>query len=267
MTVGTTSGAIETVPAKVALITGAGSGIGAATAESLADDGFGVALLGRGLPDLQQVSDRLERKGAKTLILRADVGDSEAMENAFQELVSRWSRLDAVVANAGINGVWAPLEEITPAEWDDTFHTNVRGAYQTLRLSIPLLRAAGGSVVIVSSINGSRTFGNLGASAYAASKGAQVALAKMAARELAQHRIRVNVVCPGSITTDIESSMQRRKLEALGPKGGHGIPLTDGKPGEAAQVAQLIRFLISDQANHITGTEVFIDGAESLFGG
>lgn len=267
MIMGTTSGSDETVPDKVALVTGAGSGIGAATAELLAADGFAVALLGRGLKDLQQVSEKLERKGARTLILQTDVSDPVGMEGAFGDLAARWSRLDAVVANAGINGVWAPLEEITPEEWDTTFRVNVRGTYLTLRSAIPLLRTAGGSVVIVSSINGSRTFGNLGASAYAASKGAQVALAKMAARELAGYRIRVNVVCPGSIKTDIESSMERRHLEQLQPKGGHGIPLTDDRPGNAIQVAELIRFLISDRANHITGTEVFVDGAESLFGG
>lgn len=263
---GTSTGTIEGPPPKVALVTGAGSGIGAAVADTLAESGFGVALLGRTLSELQEVSDRLERKRAKTLILDADVSDSVAMAEAYREIVARWGRLDVVVANAGINGAWAPLEELSPEEWDQTFRVNARGAFLTLHHAIPHLREQGGSIVVVSSINGTRVFGNLGASAYAASKAAQVALAKMAARELAGYRIRVNVVCPGSIATRIEDSMERRNLDRLGRPGAHGIPLTQDEPGTSQQVADLIRFLSSDQAAHITGTEVFIDGAESLFG-
>ena len=263
---GDSTGTIDGPPAQVALVTGAGSGIGAAVAEILAHDGLGVALLGRTLSELQEVSDRLEKKGAKTLLLLADVSDSDAMARAFQEVASRWNRLDVVVANAGINGVWAPLEDLTPEEWDEVFRINVRGTFLTLHQAIPYLRQQGGSIVVVASINGARIFGNLGASAYASSKAAQVALAKMAARELAGYRIRVNVVCPGSITTQIEDSMQRRNLSSLGPPGSHGVPLTQDQPGTPGQVAELVRFLASDRAAHITGTEVFIDGGESLMG-
>ncbi len=263
---GNAAGDIEVEPRRVALVTGAGSGIGAATAEILAEEGVGVGLLDQNLSDLHEVSDRLERKGVKTIILQADVGDSLAMKMAFDELISRWGRLDTVIANAGINGVWAPLDDLSVEEWEKTFHVNVQGTFLTLRYSIPHLRQNGGSIVIVASVNGSRTFGNPGASAYAASKAAQVALAKMAARELAIHRIRVNVVCPGSIETHIEASTQRRGLETLGKGGPHEIPLTSGRPGKPHQVAELICFLTSDRAAHITGTEVFIDGGESLSG-
>lgn len=264
---GTSTGTLDLPPSKVALVTGAGSGIGAAVAEVLAEEGLGIALLGRTLSELQEVSDRLEKKGAKTLILTVDVSDAAAMSGAFQEIQARWGRLDVVVANAGINGVWAPLEDLSPEEWDLAFAINARGTFLTLHHAIPALRLQGGSIVIVASINGSRVFGNLGASAYAASKAAQVALAKMAARELAGFGIRVNVVCPGSISTQIEDSMERRNLECLGRKASHGIPLTKDEPGTPRQVAELVGFLASDQAAHITGTEVFIDGGESLFGG
>jgi NAD(P)-dependent dehydrogenase (short-subunit alcohol dehydrogenase family) len=113
-------------------------------------------------------------------------------------------------------------------------------------------------------------FSNTGATAYACSKAAQVAFAKMVALELAKDRIRVNVVCPGAIQTDIGQSTEQRDLERIKepveyPEGR--IPLTDGDAGTADQVAQLVLFLASDAASHISGTEVWIDGAESLLQG
>jgi NAD(P)-dependent dehydrogenase (short-subunit alcohol dehydrogenase family) len=132
------------------------------------------------------------------------------------------------------------------------------------------LKRQGGSVVINSSVNGTRIFSNTGATAYACSKAAQVAFAKMVALELAKYRIRVNVICPGAIETDIDDSTQQRnvgqeKEPAEFPSGR--IPLTDGQPGSAEQVAQLVLFLASDAASHITGTELWIDGGESLLQG
>ena len=106
--------------------------------------------------------------------------------------------LDIVFANAGINGVWAPIDELQPEEWDRTINTNLRGTYLTLHYAVPhLKRAGGGSIVITASINGTRTFTSAGATAYSSTKAAQVAMAQMLALELGQHRIRVNVICPG----------------------------------------------------------------------
>lgn len=254
----------------VALVTGAGSGIGAASAEALAEAGAKVALLGRTRGPLEEVSARIDARGGQTLLLQADVSEPQPMADAFARLVATWGRLDVVVANAGINGVWAPLDEITAEEWDRTFAVNTRGAFLTLRGAVPHLRSRGGSVIVVSSVNGSRMFSNSGASAYAASKAAQVALAKMAALELARDRIRVNVLCPGSIQTRIDESTVWRNPEKVRqptvfPEGG--VPLTRGQSGTARQVAELVWFLASDLSSHITGTEVFIDGAESLLRG
>jgi NAD(P)-dependent dehydrogenase (short-subunit alcohol dehydrogenase family) len=128
----------------------------------------------------------------------------------------------------------------------------------------------GGSIIVTSSVNGTRKFGNTGAPAYACSKAGQVAFTKMIALELAKHRIRANVICPGAITTEIDDSTQKRNLEAIRepveyPAGS--IPLTDGKPGTAEQVAELVFFLASDASNHITGTEIWIDGGETLLQG
>jgi NAD(P)-dependent dehydrogenase (short-subunit alcohol dehydrogenase family) len=125
-------------------------------------------------------------------------------------------------------------------------------------------------VIVTSSVNGTRMFSNSGASAYASSKAAQVALAQMLALELAKDRIRVNVICPGAIESEIEEHMEKRDLEKARepvkyPEGK--IPLTDGRPGKAEQVAKLVLFLASDESDHITGTPVWIDGAQSLLQG
>lgn len=124
--------------------------------------------------------------------------------------------------------------------------------------------------MIVSSINGTRVFSNSGATAYACSKAAQVAFTKMIALELAKDRIRVNVVCPGAIKTSIDDSTERRALDDLHlpvefPEGD--VPLTGGGPGEAGQVAEVIAFLASDAAALVTGTELYIEGAQSLLQG
>jgi NAD(P)-dependent dehydrogenase (short-subunit alcohol dehydrogenase family) len=255
---------------KVALVTGAGSGIGKATVLLLAKAGAAVGLLGRNAAELQAVVKQVQAGQGEAIALVADVADASQMQRAVNELASRWGRLDIVFANAGINGVWAPLEKLTPEEWDTTLAINLKGSFLTLKYALPLLKASGGSVVINASINGTRVFSNTGATAYACSKAGQVALTKMAALELAQYKIRVNVICPGAIDTPIHDKTEHRGLEKVGvpahfPEGS--IPLTHGSPGQAADVAQAVLFLVSDAARHITGTEIWIDGGESLVRG
>ena len=255
---------------RVALVTGAGSGIGAAAARRLAQAGARVAALGRTEEELARVVDEIRRAGGDARVVLADVSDAEQVRRAVDETVAAWGRLDVVFANAGVNGVWAPLEELEPEEWDRTLAINLRGTFLTVKYAVPHLKRRGGAVVVTSSVNGTRMFSNTGASAYATSKAGQVAFAKMAALELAKHRVRVNVICPGAIETAIEASTEKRDVEREKepveyPEGE--IPLTDGKPGTAEQVAELVLFLASDRASHITGTEMWIDGAESLLVG
>jgi len=255
---------------KHALVTGAGSGIGRASAKLLGHSGAKVALLGRTEESLKEVLEEMGGEAAGHFIVTADVGDEQDMDAALLNVAERWDQLDIVLVNAGINGVWAGLGELKVAEWDETIRVNLRGTFLTTRCALPLLKAHGGSVVIVSSVNGTRMFSNTGATAYACSKAAQVAFAKMTALELAKDRIRVNVICPGAIETEIEDSTERRGLENLRvpvefPKGD--VPLTGGHPGTAGQVAQLVWFLASDASSHITGTEIYIEGAQSLLQG
>lgn len=255
---------------KVALITGAGSGIGLGGALRLAREGARIGALGRTEEELRKVVEQIESQGGEAMVLVADISKPEEMEGAIRKVEERWGRLDIVFANAGINGVWAPLEELKPEEWDQTISVNLKGTFLTVKYAIPLLKRQGGSVIVTSSVNGTRIFSNTGATAYSSSKAAQVAFTKMVALELAKHRIRVNVICPGWIETNIDENTEERNREKEQepveyPEGK--IPLTDGAPGTIEQVAELVLFLASDASSHITGTEVFIDGGESLLQG
>lgn len=255
---------------RVALVTGGGSGIGAAAARRLARAGARVGVLGRTEEELRQVAEEIEAEGGQALALTADISEQEEMRRAVEELVERFGRLDVVFANAGINGVWAPLDELELSEWRRTIDINLTGTFITMQAALPHLRERGGSVIITSSVNGTRMFSNTGATAYACSKGAQVVLAKMTALELAKHRIRVNVICPGGVETQIDENTEKRDVEREKepveyPAGQ--IPLTDGAPGKPEQVADLVLFLATDASSHITGTEVWIDGAQSLLQG
>jgi NAD(P)-dependent dehydrogenase (short-subunit alcohol dehydrogenase family) len=255
---------------KVALITGAGSGIGRAAAILLAREGARIGVLSQEEEEVRAVCAELRKAGGEAFPLVADVSQPEQMQQAARDLAREWGRIDIVFANAGINGVWAPLDELEPEEWDLTLAVNLKGTFLSVKYALPYLKTRGGSVIVTSSVNGTRIFSNTGATAYSCSKAAQVAFTKMAALELAQYRIRVNVICPGAITTNISESTTQRDLEEIKepvefPEGQ--IPLTDGEPGSAEQVAQLVLFLASDASSHISGTEIWIDGAQSLLQG
>lgn len=262
----------DSLAGKVALVTGAGSGIGKATAKLFAYASARVAVLTHTREEAEATCAEIRHGSGEALGLVADVASSEQLAQGIQAIADAWGRLDLVVANAGINGVWAPVEEISEADWQRVFDVNLKGTFLTVKHALPLLRKNehGGAIVVVSSVNGTRMFSNAGASAYASTKAGQLAFARMMALELARHRIRVNTVCPGSIETKISDNTERRDLEKIREPivfpAGH-IPLTDGRPGTAGQVAELIWYLCSDIATHLTGAEVFIDGAESLLMG
>ncbi len=254
---------------RVAFISGGGSGIGQAAATLLAQRGARVALAGRTPEELEDVAQEIERAGGTAITVTCDVSDEDSVRSAVATTVDTWGRLDVVVANAGVNGTWAGIDDLTVEDFRSTLDINLVGTFTTIKYAVPHLRAHGGSVIVTSSVNGTRIFSNSGASAYSSSKAGQVALAKMLAVELGPDKIRVNVVCPGAIETEISDNTQAEnehvKIPVEFPEGN--IPLTGGESGSAEQVGQLIAFLASDDSSHISGTEMWIDGAQSLLQG
>jgi NAD(P)-dependent dehydrogenase (short-subunit alcohol dehydrogenase family) len=255
---------------KVALITGAGSGMGRAAALLFAAEGARVGALDLRPEQLDETVTAIRERGGEALALPADVSRPEQLHDAVERLVGAWGRLDTVFANAGINGVWAPIDEIEPDEWDRTLAINLKGTYLTFKYTVPYLKRQGGAVVITSSVQGTRVFSPAGSTAYACSKAAQVTLMKKMALELAKYGVRVNAVCPGATDTSINQTTEQRSLDTIEiPITYHAgrIPLTGGKRLEADQIARLALFLCSDEAAAISGTEVWIDGALSLLVG
>ena len=243
---------------KVAFITGAGSGIGKATALRFAREGARVAVLSDTEAEIDRTAREIRATGGEALSCTGDVALASDMESATKAVIDRWGRLDIVFAHAGINGVWAPLDELDPAEWDLTMNTNLRGAFLTLHYAVPhLKRAGGGSVVVTSSINGTRVFSTAGASAYATSKAGLMAFTEMAALELAPHHIRVNVICPfGNSEGTIE--WQKHEPESFNTTI-EKVPLQ--RVGDVrTDIGALIAFLIGDDSTYITAQTIFVDG-------
>lgn len=255
---------------RVALVTGGSSGIGKATCMALVERDVRVGVLARDEGEVEQVVGEIEAQGGEALALVADISQPIAIQDAVQKLVAEYGRLDFVFANAGINGVWAPIEELDPQEWEQTIAVNLTGTYLTTKYALPHLVETQGAIVVTASVNGTRMFSNTGATAYACSKAAQVAFVKMTAVEFAPRGVRINVICPGAIDTDIEENTDRQDMRSIGmparyPEGK--IPLTGKHSGTSQEVAELVCFLFSDAARHITGTEVWIDGGQSLLQG
>jgi NAD(P)-dependent dehydrogenase (short-subunit alcohol dehydrogenase family) len=252
---------------RVAFITGGASGIGEGIARRFAAEGAAVAVADVNIEQAEQVRAEIAARGGSALALDCDVSDPASVERAIGTTVARFGKLDIVCANAGLNGVFAPVEELTPDEWGRTLAINLTGTYLTVHFAVPhLKRNGGGSIIITSSVNGTRSFGNPGASAYSTSKAGQVAFMKMMALELGRHNIRCNAICPGAIATNIEQRTDQRNVEQIGivvdlPKGS---PAIDEGHGDVFEVADTCLFLASDLGRHVSGVEIFVDGGASL---
>ncbi|WP_088031959.1 SDR family oxidoreductase [Evansella clarkii] len=254
---------------KTAIITGGSSGIGRGTALKLAEQGVRLGLIDIKHDRGEEVVQQIEEKGSEAVLAEADISDPGDTERAIKEIADKFGgKIDIVFANAGMNGVLVPIEDMEPEDWHHTISTNLNGTFYTVKYAIPYMKKSGGSIIITSSVNGSRIYNNFGFSAYSSSKGGINAFAKMAALELANYAIRVNTICPGAVKTKIgeegterSEAVEKIEIPVEYPEGNQPL---DHRPGQPEEVANLVLFLSSEASHHITGTEIFIDGAESL---
>ena len=202
---------------QVALVTGAGRGIGAAVATKLASLGATALLFGRNRSPLQATADAIARLGGKSEILPCDVTDLHATEAAAVQIEKTYGRLDILVNNAGIGGFNSPLHELPPDSWDQILNTNLRGVYYMIRAFTPMMiRARSGHIVNISSLAGKNALPN--GAAYAASKWGLNGLTYSLAEELRGYNIRASVVCPGSVNTDLSPHAGKDHSKMLRPE-------------------------------------------------
>lgn len=247
----------ERLGGKVALITGAASGIGLASAERFLAEGASVVLA-----DIQAgaVEAQADRLGGRALAVVMDVTRGEDVRRAVEAAVGRFGRLDILFANAGI-GYSGAILDATDEDWDQVMAVNARGVFLSARESIRQMlgqERPGGSVVINGSISG--LAGIPGQAPYAPSKGAVVQLTRQLAVEYASKNVRVNCVCPGTVDTPV----LRRGMAMSGDPEGFLAMLVAGHPigriGRAEEIASAVAFLASDQASFITGAILPVDG-------
>jgi NAD(P)-dependent dehydrogenase (short-subunit alcohol dehydrogenase family) len=255
-------GAGGTGPARRALITGAGGGIGRAAAVRLAARGDAVALLDVRAQELSAAADEVRRFGGEVLELVCDVGAEPDVERAFEAVRAAWGGLDAAVATAGISMSVtgdARVDQLDLATWELILRANLTGMFLTGKHAVRLMEASGGgSIVMLGSPTGLYGFA-FGEHAYSASKGGVHALARVMAGELAPLGIRVNVVVPGFIDTRMNTHVLADPVlmaaaEAL-------IPMR--RVGQPAEVAGIIEWLTSDDASYATGGYFTVDGGQT----
>jgi len=242
---------------KVAVITGASSGIGAATAKLFAQRGASLVLTGRNQENLEKVASACAGAAGKPLTIIANLDKEKEVENIVKETVDKMGSLDILVNNAGILEM-GTIENSSLEQYDKIMNTNVRAIYQLTMLAVPHLVKTQGCIVNVSSVNGLRSFP--GVLAYNISKSALDQLTRCVALELAPKKVRVNSVNPGVIITDLQrrgglnEESYAKFLERS--KETHAL----GRPGEAEEVAESIAFLASDAASFTTGVTLPVDG-------
>jgi NAD(P)-dependent dehydrogenase (short-subunit alcohol dehydrogenase family) len=241
---------------RTALITGGNSGIGLATARLFVQEGANVVITGRNPETLAAAAREL---GPKAITVAGDVTDTEAVKRAVAAAVERFGGLNVLFANAGI-GAATPLGNTTPEVFEKVLRTNLTSVFFTIQAALPHLKQ-GSSIVLNSSVHA--VLGAPGYSAYAASKAGIRAMTQVLAGELAPRGIRVNVVVPGAIRTPIWSGAAPTAdaFAALEARMARAIPL--GHFGEPEDIAAAVLFLASDDAKHVHGTELVVDGGHT----
>jgi 3-oxoacyl-[acyl-carrier protein] reductase len=211
------TGNIASLAGQVAVVTGAGHGIGAAIAAKLAGMGAAVVLCGRTRKPLESTSTAISKTGGRSEVLQGDVTDLRSIEAVAAHVDQSLGRLDILVNNAGVGGFGGPLHQLPPESWDQVLNTNLRGVYYCIRAFAPLMiRARSGHIINISSLAGKNALPN--GAAYAASKWGLNGLSYSCAEELRIHNIRVSVVCPGSVDTELSPHAGKDKAKMLQPE-------------------------------------------------
>ena len=240
---------------KVAIVTGAGTGIGRACAAALAREGAGVALVGRRMEKLEATAREI---GAAALTIAADVSRKEDIGRVLDQTVARFGAVNVLLNNAGILHP-GTVEQISEAQWDETFNLNVRGLWLLSRAVLPHMREAGGGSIInvasVLGINGARN-----RAAYAPSKGAVVLLTKCMAIDHGHENIRVNAICPSFVETDLTAAVVNQAPDPQAVRRERIAAHSLGRLGQPEDIAGLTVYLASDESSWVTGTALPVDG-------
>lgn len=248
---------------KVAMVTGAGSGVGRATALALAEEGAAVALLGRRIEPLEDAAREIAAVGGSSLCITADVSDAAGVEQAVAQTVARFGRIDFLVNAAGVLSL-GPVTTLLVEDWDRMFDVNAKGCFLSARAAIPAMRAAGGGAIVnITSVFALAS--GKGAAAYAASKAAVTALTQAMALDHVEDGIRINAVAPGSMDTLMLQTIARNAApgnpDAVLQAVARMHPTR--RLVSTAEVARTIMFLLSDAAASIVGTTLVVDGGRS----
>ena len=240
---------------RVALVTGAGRGIGRAIAMGFAEAGADLVLVSRTGADVEAAAAAARERGRRALAAPADVSDEAAVATLFDRTLAEYGRLDVLVNAAGISPIYRRAEQTSPADWDAILAVNLRGAFLCATAAgRAMLAQGGGAIVNVGSIGGSVALPRL--VAYCASKGGVVQLTKVLAVEWARHNVRVNAVAPGYVETEMTAGMvaNPRIYQSMCDR----TPM--GRLGKPEEIVGAAIFLASDAASYITGQVLYVDG-------
>ena len=240
---------------KVALITGAGSGIGEATAIRFSEEGAKVVVNDVRLENANKVAEKIKANDGEAMVLKADISKKDEVEGMIEQVLERFGRLDILVNNAGINRD-AFAKKMTEEEWDDVININLKGTFLCVQAALNAMSKQNyGRIINTSSIG---AMGNLGQANYAASKCGVIGLTKTLALECARYNINVNCVAPGATKTPMTAKIPGEIAEGIRKK----IPLK--RFAEPKEIANVHLFLASEEASYITGQVIFVDGGISV---